>query len=236
MSLFYKAFGDISGGRILDVATGEGVFIKTLAANLKSYSEIIGIDVFRYTGSKDSPLNLKNIQFLTMDGCALGFENESFDTVSISSSLHHLEDISQCIQEMNRVLKPGGHFIIRETHQKIHSEPQLSDMYLHHWVAEIDSAYGKTHNKTFTYQELKNLINSFGLSNVMFYDVTNEDMNPFNETAIKDSEGVIERYLKWAVKLPNAEVFKIKGEEILEHIHRVGIQWEPELIAIGKKK
>jgi ubiquinone/menaquinone biosynthesis C-methylase UbiE len=43
MSALRQALGGISGGRVLDVATGEGGFIQTLIQNLKSYVEIIGI-------------------------------------------------------------------------------------------------------------------------------------------------------------------------------------------------
>jgi ubiquinone/menaquinone biosynthesis C-methylase UbiE len=44
MSTFRQALGGISCGRVLEVATGEGGFIQTLAENLKSYVEIVGID------------------------------------------------------------------------------------------------------------------------------------------------------------------------------------------------
>ena len=44
-----QAFDNISGGRVLDGATGEGVFIRKLVENLKSFVEVIGIDLYEYT-------------------------------------------------------------------------------------------------------------------------------------------------------------------------------------------
>jgi len=165
-----QAFGNISGGRVLDGATGEGVFIRTLVENLKGFVEVIGIDLYEYTKDAGSIFTTENVYFSQMDASRLGFENETFNTLSLSNSLHHMKEISPCIIEMKRVLKPGGHFIFREVHGDIQSEPQFTDMYIHHWVAEIDSAFGDIHNKTFSRQGLVDLINGVGLRNVKFYD------------------------------------------------------------------
>jgi len=236
MNILNQALGDISGGRVLDVATGEGEFIKTLVRNLKSYREIIGIDALEYTKAAGSIFHAENVRFIQMDAAQLGFDDESFDTVSISSSLHHLENIPQCVGEMKRVLKPGGHFIIRETHRDIETKPQLTDMYLHHWVAELDSAFGFTHNKTFTRQKLIDLVKGLRLCNIAFYDVSNTDLDPMDKTAIKESKQVIDRYIRHAKGLPGYKALKQRGEEIRQRLDKVGIQWEPELIVVGQKQ
>ena len=97
MNTLKQALGGICGGRVLDVATGEGDFIKTLVGNLKSYGEIIGIDTIGYTKAAESTFYVANVRFIQMDAEQLGFGDETFDTVSISSSLHHLESIPQCV-------------------------------------------------------------------------------------------------------------------------------------------
>ena len=221
---------------MLDVATGKGDFIKTLVGNLRSYGEIIGIDTFGYTKAAESIFCVENVRFMQMDAERLGFGNESFDTVSISSSLHHLENIPQCAREMKRVLKSGGHLIIRETHRDIQAEPQLTDMYIHHWVAEVDSSLGFTHNRTFTRQELRDFTEGLGLCHVEFFDVPNTDLDPMNEAAIKQSEEVIERYMRHAEGLSGSRALRQRGEELRWQLHRVGVQWEPELIIVGEKQ
>ena len=236
MNILNQALGDISGGRVLDVATGEGEFIKTLVRNLKSYVEIIGIDTFEYTKAAGSIFHAENVRFIQMDASCLDFDDESFDTVSISSSLHHLNNVPQCVGEMKRVLKPGGYLIIRETHRDVEAKPQLTEMYIHHWVAELDSALGYTHKRTFTRQELIDFVEGLGLCNVAFYDVSNTDLDPMDEAAIKESEEVIDRYIRHAEGLPGCKTLKQRGEEIRRWLRKVGVQWEPELIIVGEKQ
>lgn len=236
MNILKQALGGISGGTVLDVATGKGDFIKILVANLKSYGKIIGIDTIGYTKTPDSTFCTENVCFIQMDAERLGFGDESFDTVSISSSLHHLENIPQCAGEMKRVLKSRGYLIIRETHRDIQAEPQLTDMYIHHWVAEVDSSLGFTHNRTFTRQEIIDFTEGLGLCHVQFFDVPNTDLDPMNEAAIKESEEVIERYMRHAEGLSGSGALRQRGEELRRQLHRVGIQWEPELIIVGERQ
>jgi SAM-dependent methyltransferase len=236
MNILKQALGSLTGGKVLDVASGEGDFIRTLVGNLKSYVEVIGIDIIEYTKAAGSIFYAEDVRFMQMDAERLGFGDQSFDTVSISSSLHHLENIPQCVGEMKRVLKSGGHLIIRETHRDIQAEPQLTDMYIHHWVAEVDSALGYTHNRTFARQELIDLAEGLGLCNVEFYDLSNTDSDPMNEAAIKESEEVIERYMRHAEELSGHKALRKRGEELRRRLRRVGVQWEPELIIVGEKQ
>jgi hypothetical protein len=109
-------------------------------------------------------------------------------------------------------------------------------MYVHHWVAEIDSALGYTHNRTFTRQELVDLVEGLGLHNVVFYDISNTDLDPLDEAAIMENEEIIDRYIQYAAGLPGYETLRRQGEELRQRHHEVGVQWEPELIIIGEKQ
>jgi ubiquinone/menaquinone biosynthesis C-methylase UbiE len=75
-----------------------------------------------------------------MDAERLCFEDDSFDTVAISASLRHLSHIQRVLDEMVRVLKPGGHFIAAEMHRDGQTEAELTSVYLHQWVAQVDTA------------------------------------------------------------------------------------------------
>lgn len=236
MNTFKQILGRMCGGRVLDVATGEGKFIKTLAENLKSCAEVIGIDIIEHTRAAGGIFCSENVHFIQMDAARLGFRDESFEIVSISSSLHHLEDVLRSLAEMKQVLTRGGHFIIRETHRDVQAEPQLTDMYIHHWVAEVDSALGLTHNRTFARQELVDLVEGLGLRKVVFQDVSNTDLDPMNKAAITESEDIIDRYIRRAEGLSAYNRLRQRGEELRQRLHRVGVQWEPELIIIGQKR
>ncbi len=143
-NVFKQTLGDIAGGRVLDVATQEGGFVRILAESLKSYTEIVGIDISEQAiETAQSTFDQENIQFIQMDAEQMDLEDESFDTVSISASLHHLANIPSVLTEMKRVLRLGGRFIIAEMHREGQTEAQLTVVYLHHWVAEVDSALGR---------------------------------------------------------------------------------------------
>ena len=236
MNIFKQILGRMCSGRVLDVATGEGKFIKTLVENLKSYAEIVGIDTIGYTEAAGGIFSAENVYFIQMDAGRLGFRDESFDIVSVSSSLHHLEDVPRSLAEIKRVLRPGGHLIIRETHRDVQAEPQLTDMYIHHWVAEVDSALGFTHNRTFARQELVDLVEGLRLWNVVFHDVSNTDLDPMDDAAIKENEDIIDRYIQYATGLPDYRTLRQRGEELRQRHHEVGVQWEPELTVVGEKQ
>lgn len=47
MDIIEEAISKVSGGRVLDVATQEGHFVRLLMKHLQSYTQIVGIDVDR---------------------------------------------------------------------------------------------------------------------------------------------------------------------------------------------
>ena len=120
--------GEISGGRVLDVATGGGGFIHFLLDGLKDYAEIIGVDASERAAKAfaESFAGKANIRFEPMDAQHLDFADGWFDTVSVSNSLHHFEDAQAVLREMVRVLRPGGQLVLAEMYRDGQSETQMS--------------------------------------------------------------------------------------------------------------
>ena len=52
--------------------------------------------------------------FQVMDASKLDFPNESFDAIFDFSSIHHIPNWKNCIEELKRVLKVGGELILEE--------------------------------------------------------------------------------------------------------------------------
>ncbi|HEY43293.1 MAG TPA: methyltransferase domain-containing protein [Anaerolineae bacterium] len=236
MDVFESVLGDLAGGRVLNVATKEGGFVQILMESLKDYTEIVGIDINdRAIERARDILGQEDVRFLVMNAEQLDFEDKSFDTVSISASLHHLSDIQRVLEEMKRILKPGGHFIAAEMHQDGQTEAELTSVYLHQWVAEVDSALGRLHNSTLARQELTDYIASLGLSNVEFHDYIDRDSDPMEKARIEQLKGLIERVIQRAEGASNYSEFKERGEELRKRLLEVGTQREPILIVIGEK-
>ncbi|RLI77730.1 hypothetical protein DRP04_10980 [Archaeoglobales archaeon] len=99
---------------ILDYGCGTGELSFYLA---KNGARVVGIDIseeaIRQARIKCSQLNLKNVDFLTMDAIHTEFSDNSFDIVCGISVLHHL-DIKKAYCELARILKPGGSAVFLE--------------------------------------------------------------------------------------------------------------------------
>ncbi len=234
MDIFKRALGNISGGRVLDVATQEGGFVTILMENLESYTEITGIDCNEEAiKAANSTFEQENIHFTPMDAEHLDFEDESFDTVNVSASLHHLANVPRVLAEMKRVLRPRGHFIVSEMHRDAQTEAQLTIVQLHHWAAEIDTALGIPHNRTLSRQEIVDVVAALDLDEVVYHD--SGDPDPVDEENIERIKDVIDERIQRAEGLPGYEAFERRGRNIERRLHEVGGQWEPVVVVVGEK-
>ena len=236
MNAFEELFTDIDGGRVLDVATGEGGYINILQRYLSSFASIIGIDsserVIRIArGVYQNP----EIHFVQMDAEQLGFETGSFDTVNISASLHHLENVAKVLAEIKRVLKSGGKFILTEMHRDGTTEAQFNAVRIHHWAAAVDTSLGSLHDRTFARDEMLDFVDELNLRNVNIRDFTNTDSNPMDEKTLKSIEGYLDRYVQRAQRTTGSQVLIQQCEELRRSLQEKGLQREPVLIVVAEK-
>jgi SAM-dependent methyltransferase len=227
---------EISGGRVLDVATGQGGFADYMAASLQDYTNIIGIDNSqRVINAAQQNVARENVYFILMDADRLGLGDESLDTVSISNSLHHMANLARVLAEIKRVLKPGGRCIISEMYRDEQTPAQLTHVYLHHWWAQVDSALGITHHETYTRQELVDILAGLGLRNLALHDHAELDNDPQDAQVIEKLDQVIDTYVQRAEKTPKYETLKQRGEALRQRLHDVGFHAATHLIAVGEK-
>jgi SAM-dependent methyltransferase len=111
---FYFLEKNSSNSEILDYGCGVGQSLK----NVIKYNpkKLTGIDISEVSIKKarEAIQSLKPQVELLVDNCErTKFKNESFDIVYGSGILHHL-DITTCINEIYRILKPGGKFLFIE--------------------------------------------------------------------------------------------------------------------------
>ena len=126
--------GHLSGGRVLDIATGAGGFVQFLLDGLRDHGEIVGIDANAERGEPFAAAfdGRPDVRFEQMDAHRLAFADGSFDTVCVSNSLHHFADPAPVLAEMLRVLRPGGHLVVNEMYRDGQSETQATHVLLHH--------------------------------------------------------------------------------------------------------
>jgi ubiquinone/menaquinone biosynthesis C-methylase UbiE len=63
--------------------------------------------------------NFTNIEYVRAFGQSLPFENNKFDVALLIRVIHHIQKPEEVLNEVYRILKPGGYFII-EVANKIH--------------------------------------------------------------------------------------------------------------------
>jgi SAM-dependent methyltransferase len=167
-----EKLGSISGGDVLDVGTDNGDFIKVLMKALGDYGSFTGIDISEERLAKARKrLNDARVNFIAMNAEAMTFQDNQFDTVCASYTLHHLENIDAVLAEMYRVLKPGGTLIIQEMYSDgKQTLAQLVDRDIHHFDAKVDRLVGVPHFETLPRQRLRGFVDELGLGHVEVFE------------------------------------------------------------------
>jgi ubiquinone/menaquinone biosynthesis C-methylase UbiE len=106
-----------TGMRVLDVGCGPGSI--TLGfADAVAPGEVVGVDFQPSQVAQAQTLTaargVMNVRFEVADAYRLPFPDESFDAVFAHAVLWHLREPVKALQEMRRVLRPGGVVGIRE--------------------------------------------------------------------------------------------------------------------------
>ena len=197
-----KGLEVISAGKVLDVATQKGDFIKTLMKTVKDYESVIGIDIeFKELDSIKKEFKDKPVEFLEMNAENLTFNSNFFDTVAISHTLHHLTNVNKVLAEMKRVLKPDGHFIIQESFRDgIQTEAQKTDIDAHHWDSKIDKLLDIPHYFTLTKSELKEVVTNLGLRELKEVESTHFVKCLFCDDKFDCEDPKNEGIIKFAIK------------------------------------
>jgi MPBQ/MSBQ methyltransferase len=102
--------------KVLDVGCGVGGTSRYLAKNLGPKAEVTGITLSPNQVARAQELaveqDVPNAKFTVMNALEMDFPDNSFDIVWACESGEHMPDKKKYIEEMMRVLKPGGKFVM----------------------------------------------------------------------------------------------------------------------------
>jgi MPBQ/MSBQ methyltransferase len=102
--------------KVLDVGCGFGGTSRYLARALGPDAEVTGITLSPKQVERGTELaveqNTPNAKFMVQDALAMSFPDNSFDIVWACESGEHMPDKKAYIEQMMRVLKPGGKFVM----------------------------------------------------------------------------------------------------------------------------
>ncbi len=224
--------GDLSGGRVLDVATGSGGFVRFLLDGLRDHEEIVGIDLNPERGEAFAAAfgDRPDVRFEQMDAHRLAFADGSFDTVCVSNSLHHVVDPAPVLAEMLRVLRPGGHLVVNEMYHDGQSETQATHVLLHHWWAAVSTLRGEVHRETYRRDEIVKIVEALGLADLRLADLADPDEDPHEPETTAELEAAIDRYVALADGHPE---LRQRGE-LRVRLRAEGVRNATQLVAIGR--
>jgi ubiquinone/menaquinone biosynthesis C-methylase UbiE len=98
--------------RVLDIACGTGEPSITIARLLQGTGEVIGVDIssgpLAVATERARQHGLSNVRFQKADVQHLPFPDDSFDRITSRLGVMFFADLPRALQEMHRVLKPGG--------------------------------------------------------------------------------------------------------------------------------
>ncbi|WP_165225874.1 class I SAM-dependent methyltransferase [Aquisphaera insulae] len=100
--------------RVLDVGCGTGLFASRIRTALPA-AEVVGIDLvpeMLARGRRRWDYLADNVIPVRGDSERLPFAAGTFDFVTCANSFHHYPNQGRAVQEMQRVLRPGGRLLI----------------------------------------------------------------------------------------------------------------------------
>ena len=225
-----------NAGHLLDIATGEGDFLSFLLNAFALYESGTGVDL--------NPANLVVAQeklseamVTLVEGNAekLEFEDEYFDTVSVSNSLHHFPNPRKVLKEMTRVLAPGGLLIISELVCENLTSAQEAHLSYHHLKADMDITAGNYHRHTFTQEEVVNLVEDLPIVvDKVFLATDKEPMLNSSERMWRFFRMLDERVSEFSGH-QRAKEFEQRAEEVKEKISTHGFIRPPQVCIMGLK-
>lgn len=137
-SLAVRSALAVNPRRALDVATGTGDFAIALAE--AGVPEIVGLDLSAgmIAAAREKCAAYPQITLIQGDAMALPFATGEFDSLTVGFGLRNMPDYQQALNEMVRVIRPGGRVVILEMTPLPPSRfARLFDPYFRHVVPRV---------------------------------------------------------------------------------------------------
>jgi demethylmenaquinone methyltransferase/2-methoxy-6-polyprenyl-1,4-benzoquinol methylase len=151
-----------AGGSALDVCCGTGDLALELASRVAPGGHVVGCDfsepMLDLAREKASERAVNGVRFEWADALGLPYDAGRFDAVTVGFGVRNLADLERGLNEMARVLRPGGRLVVLEITQPI--RPPLSTFYSL-WFDRVVPMLGAFSGDSEAYTYLPESVRSF---------------------------------------------------------------------------
>jgi len=156
----------LTSGRILDIGTGPG-YLPIEIAKRSPNLEVVGIDIssgmLKVANRNAIRMGLaKRVRFQFGYAEKLPFEDQYFNFVLSTISLHHWLNPADCTKEIYRVLRDDGEALIYEIRRDLDKEVALSLRRQHGWLFFILFLILVKSHPFVTLKEVEEIVSSSG--------------------------------------------------------------------------
>lgn len=167
------------GEQIVDLAGGTGDIAEKIA---RRGCQVTVIDPSEGMMAAGQQRNISGVHFQVGAGESIPLEDASVDRLSISFGIRNVTDMGKTLQEIHRVLKPGGGFYCLEFSRPVWWLKPFYDFHSFHiiprlgaWVADAPIAYNylvESIRRFPDQQEMKGLLEASGFQNVCYSNLS----------------------------------------------------------------
>lgn len=151
-----RRIAELDPARVLDLATGSGDLAQAVQAACPK-AKVLGAD-FSVPMMREAQIrHFKTL--VAADGLALPFQDGAFDVLTVGFGLRNMASWPAALQEMSRVLKPGGHLFVLDF--SIPRIPGIRQLYLFYLKQVMPRVAGWITGKRQAYEYLCGSIERF---------------------------------------------------------------------------
>ena len=99
----------LAGKRVLEIGGGIGQVLRMLQDHEPAIDELVGINNIDYPAVDVG----RRARLVKADVCAMAFAEHEFDLVFSLATFEHVHDLQRAVQQIHRVLRPGGLLIAK---------------------------------------------------------------------------------------------------------------------------
>ena len=152
----------VPGDSVLDVCCGTGDLALELAGRVTPAGRVVGCDfsepMLDLAREKAAGRGAESVRFEWADALNLPYDADRFDAVTVGFGVRNFADRDRGLQEMARVLRPGGRLVVLEFTEP--RRPPFSTFYAL-WFDRIAPILGRLSDDPEAYSYLAESVHSF---------------------------------------------------------------------------